>query len=70
LLPNPAVDYIEIESSENGDITLCNVSGQVNLSGTLHGGYIRLDVSGLKAGLYFVTLKTTKGTVVRKMLKE
>jgi len=70
LLPNPATNYIEIESSEDGDITLCDVFGQINISKTMHGGYIRFDVSGLKTGLYFVTLKTTKGTVVRKMLKE
>ncbi len=70
LYPNPASKYVEIESSELGKIELITSSGQIILSTVLHDTWTRLDLSGVKAGLYFISLKTSKGTVVKKMMKE
>jgi|GEM_PF-4161386 len=60
--PNPATDYIDIavagNRSINDVVNVYDVLGNVVLSTSAgtpsEGGHIRLDVSGLAAGVYFV----------------
>jgi hypothetical protein len=65
LTPNPATDYIEISVGANGrsplqsDVRIYDVFGQrVNLTPTLSilGEGVRLDVSALVPGMYFVRM--------------
>ncbi len=76
--PNPASDYIEISIPSNNhtlkgvvecEIRICNVFGEgvrrVLHSGEDLGGVIRLDISTLSPGIYFVRV----GTQMQKFIK-
>lgn len=62
LAPNPADYFIELDLEQNGSgpyaLSVFNVLGQeVKTAGNIRSGKLRLDVSGLKSGVYFVQLK-------------
>ncbi len=71
--PNPAEDYIEIKvgarhALPNPDIRILNVFGEIvkNPTQTLpEGEGLRIDVSGLPSGVYFVKI----GKNVQKFIK-
>ncbi len=72
--PNPAFDFIDIsvgagsEPALTGDVRIYNVFGQsINLTLTLsiNGEGVRIDVSSLPAGMYFVRI----GELVKKFMK-
>ena len=68
ITPNPATDFIEIQNPENGAIEILNLFGQnVNLTPALsiHGEGVKLDVSDLAPGVYFVRI----GDKVQKFVK-
>lgn len=62
IFPNPATDYIEINSPSinrrvdgNGDIRIYNVLGEIVMSEVVQNFEpLRIDVSSLPPGLYFV----------------
>ena len=69
ITPNPATDFIEIQNPENGAIEILNVFGQIQTTTSLRdtppyqeGENVKLDVSGLAPGVYFVRInnKVTK----------
>jgi photosystem II stability/assembly factor-like uncharacterized protein len=70
--PNPASDFIEISVGANGrsplqsEIRFLNIFGQTVLSiGAIHELPVRIDVSGLAPGMYFVRI----GDKVIKFIK-
>ncbi|WP_456440981.1 multicopper oxidase domain-containing protein [Psychroserpens sp.] len=68
--PNPSSDYVTVEISETNhiqNISLFDVSGKKIR--TFLDDQIRLDISGLHSGLYFLKIKTDKGALVKKMVK-
>ena len=70
IYPNPATDNITIETPQQSTIEISNIQGQ--LIKTLVASSIKtnIDVSALPSGVYVVQVKTEKGIVVRKFVKE
>ena len=74
--PNPASDFIEIyhpplEKGSGGvDIKIMNVYGQIQTTSLLRdtpagGEKVRIDVSGLAPGMYFVKIGDRVGKFVK-----
>jgi len=68
--PNPAHEYLNIESSQDGDIVLSSINGTIINSTKIRNGQVRMNINSLNSGLYFITLKTSKGVVIKKVLKD
>ncbi|WP_179021064.1 pectate lyase family protein [Winogradskyella forsetii] len=69
LYPNPVSDFLNISLPDSviEDITIHNITGQ--LIKTKTGDLRVLDLSDLKSGIYFLTLRTTKGVETKRLLK-
>jgi photosystem II stability/assembly factor-like uncharacterized protein len=78
IFPNPASDFIEISVGANGrsplqsDVKIYNVLGEIQTTPSLRdtppwkgGEKVRIDVSGLAPGMYFVRV----GDIVGKLIK-
>jgi len=68
--PNPSFDYVTIESSEVNNfqnIDLFDISGKKIMS--FLEGTKTLNISQLQSGLYFLKIKTSKGELIKKMIK-
>ncbi len=80
VFPNPATDYLTIETTQPGTIEISNIQGKLiktlTTTGTKtnvdHVGYSSyvVDVSEFPSGVYIVEVKTEKGVVVKKFVKE
>ncbi len=71
--PNPATGMVTIMAGGTSilAITVLNVLGENVLSlPNLRESDISLDISKLPSGTYFLQIKTTSGTVIRKIVKE
>lgn len=71
IYPNPANDILNIEANnlEFDAIKIFNLQGQlVKVFNDLD--METLDVSDLKKGLYFIALKSDRGEVIKKIIKE
>ena len=65
--PNPVQDYLQVNSLSNASYSLFSVGNPVQNS-LLQEGVNTLDLSNLKSGVYFLEIKTTSGTIVKKLL--
>jgi hypothetical protein len=75
LSPNPATSEIKIESAKSKieSVEVFDVVGVKvkHLTPALSEGEgVRVEVSSLAAGIYFVRVKTEKGSVTRKLIKQ
>jgi hypothetical protein len=73
IYPNPAsnqlhVDFIEKCSSSAA--TLYSMQGEVILSSAILNQKNSIDISQLSSGVYLLQVKTTEGTIFRKVVKE
>jgi hypothetical protein len=72
LFPNPAGEFVQIEIGdtvyERGDARLLNNTGVVILKQELQSGENVMYLSGLAAGIYFVSVTLDHQTVIRKLL--
>lgn len=68
--PNPASNYIVIESNENTVIRVMNMVGNVVSENRMDSKSMKLDVSNLSAGLYFLSATDLNNnqTVTRKIV--
>lgn len=70
--PNPAKDYITIDSEDNQvikTVTIVDVQGRTVF--TVNGNTTKISVSNLKQGMYFMTLETETGTsTTKKFIKQ
>lgn len=55
IYPNPAQDYLNISSEQNGQLQVYNQQGALIVSQSFYG-QAQLDLSDWTAGLYFVQL--------------
>ncbi len=69
LYPNPASEVVNIKS--NFDITsikVFNHSGQVVSEEMVHNKIYQINTSQYNAGLYFFQIKTTEGTISKRII--
>ena len=74
LYPNPANYNLTIEAPQDAIIEITNIHGQliktISLISNKTSSTCRIDVSSFPSGVYFVEVKTEKGVVIKKLLKE
>lgn len=71
IYPNPAQEFITVQYPGMKELTVSNIVGQTVRNRVSSSNYIeRIDISDLKAGIYFVTLDTPEGLVTSKFLKK
>ena len=64
--PNPATDQIGVTLSQNADITIYNMMGQVVMTTEGHAGVNSINISNLTAGIYFVNAGSETQKIVVK----
>ena len=65
--PNPAADYLTVNAENISRITIINTLGQVVSDMKADGNEVRVDVSQLPAGNYFVKVRTEGKIRTRKV---
>ncbi len=71
LFPNPATDEVFIQSKQPvQQIRLLSLLGKVVLDNDVDGKKTRIDVSGLKPGVYVVEVETQDALITRKLVVE
>ena len=67
--PNPAQDYVMVESSEADYVKVVDVYGRVMFSSEMSES-VRVDMSEFASGIYFVKLQAKGATSVQKVMKK
>ncbi len=70
IYPNPVCDRLNINIDEKADMEIMNIRGQILVTKTLTEKLNNIDISGLTAGIYTLRIKTAKGVVVKKLIKQ
>lgn len=70
IYPNPALKTFTIEAPQKSVIEILNIQGQTIKTITSIEDHATIDISGFAYGMYFVKVKTEKGIVVKKFIKE
>ncbi len=71
IFPNPATDILHIQSafSPVHTLTIQSIPGQIVMAN--HNiNPAGVDISQLKAGMYFITLTTSEGSITKKFIKK
>jgi hypothetical protein len=69
--PNPAAEYIVVESTRKAKVLVTDLKGSTMLEGQLIAGKNRIDIANLAAGSYVVVVRDESGnTTVSKLLKQ
>ena len=58
VFPNPVADFVTVEAEELQYVDIIDMTGKTLNRVAVKGNSIRLDVSDLKAGVYFISAKT------------
>ena len=70
IYPNPATDCVNIEVEGLQQVILMDLTGKALSSIAAKGNSVRLDVSGLKAGVYLISARTrSTSSFVKSILK-
>jgi type IX secretion system substrate protein len=64
IFPNPAIDFINIATSHESNVSMFDITGKEVLSVNING-LKKLDISSLKSGVYIVRVMGIKSEVVR-----
>ena len=67
--PNPAQDYVMVESSEADYVEVVDVYGRVMFSSEMSES-VKVDMSEFASGIYFVKLQADGATSVQKVMKK
>ncbi len=68
MYPNPADNLLNIRSAQSiNNIKIVSVIGQEVKSVNPAANQITLDISNLESGIYFVTISTDNGSVIKKL---
>jgi uncharacterized repeat protein (TIGR02543 family) len=74
IYPNPAKSVLIIDNGQLtiNNVTIIDISGRqiFNSQFSILNSQLKLDVSPLPAGFYFIRIETNKGTVTGKFIKE
>ena len=68
--PNPTVGMVNIETSELLEVELYDGISRRLDHRTVEGNNYSLDLSGYPTGIYYLCLKTSNGTVIKKIIKQ
>ena len=64
IYPNPAKGYFNLSSTQNGQLSLIDVSGRVVYSSDIVSGNNTIDISNLTDGIYFANVIFNNGSKV------
>ena len=69
--PNPANDLLNIKADDQSfdSYTITNSIGKTMLTGAIAQQQTQVNIKSLPTGMYFVTIKGTQVSVVRKFVK-
>lgn len=67
LVPNPAQDYVSLQGVNTAVVEIRNANGQLCMQLNYQEGDA-IEVSQLKAGVYLVVCKTSKATMIEKLV--
>jgi len=71
--PNPALDHIQLFSNSGSakiiEVEIIDMSGRM-ISNFSDYNMLKIDVSNLSSGIYFLHIHTTKGAIVNKFIKQ
>lgn len=68
LYPNPTTDVIYIKGAKNTDYYISNISGQVLKRGIITDNKIKINISNLKQGIYFINLISGNTSETKKLI--
>ena len=70
IYPNPTDGWItvKIAANDKGEIEVTNIQGKVIYKNTLNSNAQNIDLSANAKGVYFVTVTTTNGVEIQKMV--
>ena len=69
VFPNPAYDVLNIAADVNGGaVKIFNALGNVVKQFNHPGGQVKMDVSGLTNGMYFVQITSDKGVLTKSII--
>lgn len=66
MYPNPAKDNVTIESAKDAVVKIYSVNGQMLSQQNINEGINTIDLSGLNAGIYIVSVDETMVKIVKK----
>lgn len=70
--PNPAKDYVNITNSGSTiveKVTIVDVNGRVVKTVTSNSNDVRINISDLNTGVYFMNINTNEGPTTKKIIK-
>lgn len=70
IYPNPAINYITIQSPQNSTIDILNIQGQTILQRPLQQGKTDINISDLVKGVYILRLLSNDKMEVVRIVKE
>ena len=70
IFPNPATDFVTIESEDMSSVEVWDATGRMIKSVPANGNALQIDLSGIKAGIYLISAKThSTSSFVKSILK-
>jgi hypothetical protein len=67
--PNPSSGMFTLNSKiTNGEISICNVLGEIVFSSKINSSVTTIDLSDAAGGIYFVNVRTEKGSFTEKII--
>ncbi len=70
IYPNPTSNKLTIESPQQATIEILNIQGQILRAFSAKSNKETIDVSTLSNGVYIIGVRTEKGTMFKKFIKE
>jgi hypothetical protein len=68
IYPNPASNFITLETqTTKGIYQLQDITGKILLDGNVNAAMFNLDISALSKGVYFLSLQTNDGLLIKKI---
>ncbi len=66
--PNPATDYVTIETPQDAQLQVVNFLGQLMLEKEATGTSTQVDVSGFESGIYFARIMKDGESITKRMV--
>ena len=67
--PNPANNYITVRTEEIGStLRIIDISGRLMHTGQVWNSSQRVDLSGVNAGVYFISIESERKRITKKLI--